>query len=226
MEHKVNMVLPLCADPDRLWTRLDKGARNQIRKAGRSGLSVEYGGAEYLDAFYGVFVTRMRELGSPVHAKGFFRAIFDGFGDRARVFIVKKGTTTVGGLIALASGDSVTVPWASCLTEYFPLCPNMLLYWEAIAAGCRDGASRFDFGRSTRDSGTYRFKRQWGAQEQPLFWYTLPVDTSESVATRRSSSGLPAPIGTGASTLVNMWRRLPIGVTRHLGPRVRRYLIR
>jgi len=215
MEHKVNMVLSLPSDPDLLWHKLDRATRSQIRKAEKSGLSVETGNSEHLDDFYAVFASRMRELGSPVHAKSFFSAVVDGFGDRARVVIVRKGTKTVGGLIALATDDVVTVPWASCLTEHFKECPNMLLYWETIRAACRDGFGRFDFGRSTRGSGTYRFKQQWGAEAQPLFWYSIPVDNPA-----RAKAG-----DAGKGTFVSLWRRLPLAVTRRLGPRVRKYLI-
>jgi len=81
MEHKVNMVLGLPSDPDLVWQRIDRAARSQIRKAERSGLSVDFGGADYVDTFYSIFTSRMRELGSPVHAKAFFEAIVDGFGD-------------------------------------------------------------------------------------------------------------------------------------------------
>jgi FemAB-related protein (PEP-CTERM system-associated) len=215
MEHKVNLVLGLPHDPDVVWHRLDRGTRSQIRKAERSGLSVEFGGAEHVDTFYSIFASRMRELGSPVHAKEFFEATVAGFGDRARVAIVRKGSLPIGGLIALATGNALTVPWASCLSEYLSTCPNMLLYWETIRAGCRDGFGRFDFGRSTRGSGTYRFKRQWGAEEQPLFWYTIPV---EDPARTRSHE-------TSRSTFISVWRHLPLGLTRLLGPCVRKYLI-
>jgi len=215
-EHKVNLVLTLTPDADVAWRALDRGARSEIRKAERSGLSVECGGVEHVDAFYSVFASRMRELGSPVHAKSFFTTMVEAFRDRARVMIVRKGDTTIGGLVALATGDVLTVPWASCLTEYRSLSPNMLLYWETIRGACRDGFGRFDFGRSTRGSGTYRFKRQWGAEEEPLFWYTIPVAVH-----RRTTRTFEA----GKGTFIQLWRALPLGVTRHLGPRVRKYLI-
>ena len=67
-EHKVNMTLTLPANPDDIWRRLDGGVRNQVRKAERAGLTVAFGGAEHLPAFYEIFATRMRDLGSPVHS--------------------------------------------------------------------------------------------------------------------------------------------------------------
>jgi serine/alanine adding enzyme len=217
LEHKVNMMLPLPADAETLWRQLDRSVRNQVRKAERSGLSVDFGGTERLDEFYGFFAARMRDLGSPVHGREFFRATLDAFGSRARVALVRKGPTPIGGLIALAFNDMLTVPWASCAKEHFALCPNMLLYWETIRAACRDGFQRFDFGRSTRGSGTHRFKRQWGALESPLFWYTIPIGRRES-----------RPAGNGSRTaagLAGLWRHLPLSLTRRVGPHVRKYLV-
>ena len=217
VEHKVNLVLPLPAEAGHLWQQLDRSVRNQIRKAERSGLSTESGGTEKLDEFYAIYATRMRDLGSPAHDRAFFRETVDGFGRQARVVLVRKGATAVGGLVALAFKDTLVVPWASCLKEYFTLCPNMLLYWETIRTGCLEGFRQFDFGRSTCGSGTYRFKRQWGAVESPLFWYTIPMGPRQIPA--RSSDGR------AAACLVALWQHLPLTVTRRVGPHVRKYLI-
>jgi CelD/BcsL family acetyltransferase involved in cellulose biosynthesis len=191
--------------------------RNQIRKAERSGLTVEYGGGGNLTAFYGTFVERMRDLGSPVHGFQFLQQVIGAFGPRARVALVKKDNATVGGLVALTFKDRVVIPWATCLKEYFALCPNMLLYWETIRTACVDGFARFEFGRSTRGSGTYHFKRQWGAQEEPLFWYRIPIAGS------RTRAG--SPHDAGSDLLTRMWQHLPLSVTRQVGPPIRKYLI-
>jgi FemAB-related protein (PEP-CTERM system-associated) len=216
MERKVNMTLALPGDADVLWRRLDKTVRNQVRKAARSGLSIEVGGTEKLADFYDVFAARMRDLGSPVHARHFLGAVLDCFGSRARIVLVRRDGVTVGGLIAIRFNDRLAVPWAACLQQYFSLCPNMLLYWETLRSACSEGFRRFDFGRSTRDSGTYRFKRQWGAEEEPLFWYTIPLRRRPGSATGGASRR--------ADLAVRAWQRLPLSVTRRLGPRIRKYL--
>ena len=216
LTNKVNLVLPLPADAGRLWASLDAKVRNQVRKAERSGLSVEFGHRNALDAFYDVFAVNMRDLGSPVHARRFFAEILDAFGDKARIALVRKGPTAIGGLFALAFGDTLVVPWASSLRQHFALCPNVLLYWETLAAACREGFARFDFGRSSPDSGTYRFKRQWRAQEVPLYCYHLPG--------RPGGSRALSPADSRGALLVSLWRRLPVRVARLIGPRVRRYL--
>jgi FemAB-related protein (PEP-CTERM system-associated) len=216
-EHKVNMTLPLPADADQLWRRLDKQVRNQVRKAERSGLSIERGGSDNVRAFYDAFVVRMRDLGTPPHAREFLAAVVDGFGSRAQVLLVRRGRAAIGGLVSLAFKDRLVVPWAICLKEHFDLCPNMLLYWETLRAACADGFRVFEFGRSTRDSGTYRFKRQWGAREEPIFWYSIPI-----AATR--SAGATSGPSARAVWATKAWRHLPLAVTRHVGPRIRRYL--
>jgi serine/alanine adding enzyme len=217
MEHKVNMILPLPPDSGSLWRQLGNTVRSQIRKAERSGLSVEVAGAERLDDFYAIFAHRMRELGSPIHARAFFAAIFQAFEARARlVFVIRQGRA-IGGLVALSFKDTLVVPWAACLSEYFTLGPNMLLYWQTIRSAGQEGFRRFDFGRSTRDSGTYRFKRQWGAEAVPLFWYSIP--TNGRCRTRSGNSGR------GLACAAGIWQRLPLAVTSNLGPRIRKYLI-
>jgi FemAB-related protein (PEP-CTERM system-associated) len=216
MTDKVTLTLPLTADPDCLWRRLDPKVRNQVRKAQRSGLSVEFGGAEKLSDFYEVFAVNMRDLGSPVHARGFLDTVLAAFEDAARVVLVRKGTAAIGGLIALSFKDTLVVPWASSLRRYFSLCPNNLLYWETLRSACEDGFRRFDFGRSSRNSGTYHFKRQWGALEEPLFWYTIPITHGRRM---RLSS-----IDTRRAILVQLWQRLPVSLTRWFGPHIRKYL--
>jgi serine/alanine adding enzyme len=217
LEHKVNMVLPLADAPDQLWSALSSTVRNQIRKAERSGLTVTRAGRNALPAFYSIFAVRMRELGSPVHGLKLFEAMLDAFGSRGQLMVVRKGDAAVGGLIALSFKDTVFVPWASCLKEYFTLCPNMLLYWETIRSACVAGYRRFDFGRSTRGGGTYKFKQQWGAKDQPLFWYTVSR-RQRRVSTIPESRNTPGLLG-------ELWQRLPLALTRQVGPHLRKYLI-
>jgi CelD/BcsL family acetyltransferase involved in cellulose biosynthesis len=98
----------------------------------------------------------------------------------------------------------------------------MLLYWETIRAACQSGYRRFDFGRSSRSSGTYRFKRQWGAEETPLFWYSVPIVGRHQTAISSVRDDAETAM---AELAMKVWQRLPLRVTRALGPRVRKYLI-
>src|SRR5262245_47425165 len=85
--NKVKLVLALPPDAGSLWKRLDPGVRSQIRKAERSRLAIETSGRDGLAAFHAVLTARMRDLGSPVHARAFFDAAFEAFGSRARLVL-------------------------------------------------------------------------------------------------------------------------------------------
>lgn len=215
-QDKVSMILDLSAGAEALWRSLPGKVRNQVRKAEKSGLIIHEGGVEFLDEFYEVFVINMRDLGSPVHDKAFFLHLFRNFGQQARCTLIREGKQTVGGLIALFFKDTMLVPWASSLREYFSKCPNNLLYWSAIQHGCQRGFTQFDFGRSSIGSGTYEFKRQWGAQSRQLHWQSVGANGHASTTVSSQDGKFHAA--------VEVWKRLPVPVTRVLGPRIRKYL--
>ena len=76
-EHKVTMILDLEDDRETQWKALDAKVRNQVRKAQKCGLEAVSGGMELLDGFYDVFCRNMRDLGTPVYGKEFFRTIIE-----------------------------------------------------------------------------------------------------------------------------------------------------
>lgn len=207
---KATLILDISAGPERLWKSFSPKVRNQVRKAQKSGLHVQTGGSELLEEFYRPFAVNMRDLGSPVHHLKFFREIFAAFGERARVMLVREGKDAIGGLIALFFRDTAVVPWASCYRRYFPKCPNNLLYWEAIQHACNRECRCFDFGRSSTDSGTYRFKLQWGAAPHQLQWRIFSDgDPGESRTLRLASA---------------VWKQIPLSLANYLGPRIRKYI--
>ncbi len=211
-EDKVTLRLPLPANEELLWKNLKAKVRNQVRKAENAGLQAVHGGAELLDEFFAVYLRTMRDLGSPPHSRRFFSLIFEAFGEVARLHVVRSGRTPVAASLTLRDRQAVCVPWAGSDWRVSELCGNMLLYWAMLSDACRSGATVFDFGRSTRESGTYRFKQQWGAQEVPLSWQFLLAGAVSLPKLR--------PENPKYSMLVRLWKRLPLGAVRLLGPHV------
>jgi FemAB-related protein (PEP-CTERM system-associated) len=215
---RVDLVLALATSEADQWAALPAKVRNQTRKARKEGLQLAEGpSAALLDAFYAPFVRNMRDLGSPVHARGFFSAAAAAFGERLRFVVALLGERPVGGLVAIDFGGSVTVPWASTLREERHRCPNNLIYWEALRWAIARGARAFDFGRSPPGSGTHGFKLGWGAVERRLAWLRLTPD----------GQALPSPgptPGVWLERLSRLWARLPVALSAQLGPRLRRHL--
>ncbi len=208
--HKVTMILELADDEAAQWQGLNAKVRNQVRKAQKGGLEVRAGGLELLDGFYEVFCRNMRDLGTPVYAKSFFRNILRGFPEHTRILSVVLGEKVVAsGLLTWYRGR-VEVPWASSIREYREMCPNNLLYWEAIRTAIGRGARSFDFGRSTPDEGTFRFKKQWGALPVPLYWQYLLNDAAPVPEV--------SPSNPKYRLAIRIWQNLPLAVTKLLGP--------
>ena len=208
---KVTMILELTNDTTEMWKRFGAKLRNQIRKAEKEKLWTQWSEEEGLTDFYRIYAHNMRDLGSPPHSLRFFQAILATFPD-TRILLVRLDHEVIGGALCLMFRDTMMVPWASSLRDYFRLCPNNLLYWEAIRTACVQGMQHFDFGRSSHQSGTYKFKKQWGALEEPLHWVAnLPGGD----AVNESDSG-------AFELAVRVWQSLPVGVTRLIGPVIRR----
>lgn len=211
-QHKVSMVLDLEGDEELQWRALDAKVRNQVRKAEKSGLTATMGHLDLLDGFYEVFCRNMRDLGTPVYGKNFFQNILVAFPDTTRILSVMfEGRVVASGLLTWFK-DTLEVPWASSISDYREKCPNNLLYWEAIRFAISNGSQKFDFGRSTPGEGTFRFKKQWGARPVPLSWQYL----------LESGRALPelSPKNPKYQAAIRVWQKLPVGLTRLLGPHI------
>jgi len=214
--HKVAMHLPLEATVELQWARLDRKVRNQVRKAEKSGVQTEVGGAELLDAFYGVFARNMRDLGTPVYDRRFFEEILRTFPETTRIVLA-----TVGGRPAAASllywhRGVIEVPWASAIRDFNALCVNVLLYWQMLQFAVTSGFRVFDFGRSTPGEGTFRFKQQWGAQPRELVWEYWTA----------SGQPLPdlSPNNPKYRFAIHAWQRLPLAIATAVGPAIVRHI--
>ncbi|MGD0485616.1 MAG: FemAB family XrtA/PEP-CTERM system-associated protein [Syntrophorhabdales bacterium] len=214
---KVRMLLALPGSSEVLVNSFKAKLRSQIKRPSKEGCRAVIGGMELLDQFYRVFLVTMRDLGSPVHSKTLFVRVLQEFSGNARIFLVTKEQAPIAGSLTISLGDTVVNPWASSLRAFSALSPNMLLYWTMLEFACNNGFRFFDFGRSSPDGGTYRFKAQWGAAPVPLNWGYISLSADKS----------PAPVTAQRNRLdrfTRYWKRLPVGLTSVLGPVIRRQI--
>jgi hypothetical protein len=87
----------------------------------------------------------------------------------------------------------------------------MLMYWHLLERAVERGHGVFDFGRSSADSPTYRFKRQWGGEVCPSHWQFHVL---------RGSVSEVRPDNPQYGRLIRWWKRLPVWVTRWIGPSI------
>jgi serine/alanine adding enzyme len=208
--HKVAMVRPIESDAEKMWAALPHKVRTDIRKAINSGLAADFGGEELLDDFYGVFARNMRDLGTPVYGRNFFSAILRTFPSDNYICIVRHQGRPVAASFLMGYRHTLEAGWSSSLYDYISMKPNMFLYWRILCFGGERGYQVFDFGRSSIGSGTHRFKKQWGSQEVPLYWvYWVPDDAHLPEVNKENPRYRLA---------ISLWRRLPVSVTKLIGP--------
>ncbi|MFN3438995.1 MAG: FemAB family XrtA/PEP-CTERM system-associated protein [Acidovorax sp.] len=214
---KVSMWLPLPATKEALWAQIGSKLRAQIKKGLGQGLTFDMGGVELLDDFYRVFSTNMRDLGTPVYAKRFFEIVLKEAPGQPELVLGRDAQgRPVAGALVLRHGARMEVPWASTLRRANGLNANMALYWTMLSHACEAGCSAFDFGRSTVDANTHRFKKQWGASAVPLYWHYWMAD---GTAIPQINPGNPK-----YRMAIAAWKRLPVVVANRLGPYISRTL--
>ena len=214
------------------------------------GFSVHWGREELLSEFYDIFCRNMRDLGTPPFSQRLFAEILAAFSHPtsrraggvsppvsdtsefdlhaqstggltpparqndegfAEICVVRlHGRAVASGLLVHGPGTT-QVPSASSLREFNSSNANMLLYWNLLTRAIERGQREFDFGRSTRDGGTYKFKAQWGATEHPAVWQHY---------VRHGNAGDMRPSNGKFQMLIQIWQRLPVWLTRLIGPAI------
>lgn len=214
--NKITLVRPVEPDEEKMFAALPHKVRTDLRKAMKNDFQWEFGGAALLDAFYPIFARNMRDLGTPVYGRDFFAEMLRAFPEDAHVVVIRHRGRPVAGSFLTGFRGVLEAGWSASDYAYLAMKPNMFLYWRILCFAGQRGYRLFDFGRSSIGSGTHRFKKQWGTEEIPLRWvYWL-----------RSGGDLPEmnPENPKYRLAIRVWRRLPVGLARILGPRIVRCL--
>ncbi len=213
---KVLMELPLPDSQEAFLTSIGSKLRAQAKRAQREDASIHHGGLELVPEFYAVLSENYRDLGTPVYARSFFERILKTFKEETTVSVVRLGDTAAAASLTIRHRGRTEIPWASALRKYNRFSVNMFLYAEIIKREIAAGQSLFDFGRSTIDAGTYRFKMQWGATPRQLYWhYWLK---------RGGTPPTLNPDNPKYALAIRAWQRLPLSISRTLGPHIVKYL--
>jgi FemAB-related protein (PEP-CTERM system-associated) len=204
-------VIDLEGGAEGVWNRLPAKTRNQIRRGQKEGFTVQTG-PDQLDDFHAVFHRHMRDLGSPAHSRAFYRAVVEHLGERAEFIVVRDGRELVGGALLFRHNVTATNYHTVALHKFNRRCPNYLLYWAMIESSCARGDRWFDMGRSMADSSTLSFKGNWSPAIVPLH-YNYFLGRAKEIPNLN-------PANPVFRLQIAAWRRLPLFVTKFLGPRL------
>jgi FemAB-related protein (PEP-CTERM system-associated) len=207
---------PLTTDEDALLKTFPRDVRRMIRQGAKHGLTTEMQREDALEDFYEVYAYSLRRLGTPVFPKQLFVEFLRAFPQNADILMIRQGRKFAGAVLSFYFNDTVLPYYAGTYPEFYSAGINNFMYAELMRQSAVRGYTHFDFGRSKRGTGAYEFKRGWQMQERALPYQFYLVNAQR----------LPQlnPTNPKFKWLIETWKRLPLTLTKLIGPPVVKYL--
>jgi FemAB-related protein (PEP-CTERM system-associated) len=158
----------------------------------------------------------VRNLGTPVFSKTYFRNLQQTFQDECDILTVFKGTEAISSVMSFYFRDQVLPYYGGGTSGARQVAGNDFMYWELMRRACLKDLKWFDFGRSKVGTGSFDFKKNWGFSPEPLeYSYLL-----------RRLDRLPEinPNNPKYRIFISLWKRLPLLVSKAVGPLIARNL--
>jgi FemAB-related protein (PEP-CTERM system-associated) len=182
--------------------------RAVIRKGIERGLTAVTD--RHVDRLHRVYAESVRNLGTPVFARRYFRLLAERFGADMDVLTVLDAGKPVAAVLNFYWRDQV-LPYYGGGTSAARACyANDFMYWEVMRRAAARGCRLFDFGRSKIGTGSFSFKKNWGFAPAPLE-YRFLVPPGQAVPEVN-------PLNPKYRLMIAAWKRLPLSVANRLGP--------
>ena len=172
---------------------------------------------QHEDDFYQTYSESVRNLGTPVFSRRFFRKIRQVFAEHSEILTVRKDDKAVSSVLSFYYKNEVLPYYGGGSLEAKSLKSNDFMYYQLMChAKANKACSHYDFGRSKLESGAYQYKKHWGmtATELP---YQYKLITAASLPNL-------SPNNPKYQLLIKVWQQLPLAVSQWLGPMLSRYL--
>jgi FemAB-related protein (PEP-CTERM system-associated) len=199
---------PIEADHERNMKAIPRKQRAMVRKGIQNGLtSVADRDAAKLHAIYAESV---RNLGTPVFSRKFFRVLMDVFGDAADIVTISDKNTPVASVMNFYFREEVLPYYGGGTFAARACAANDFMYWEVMRRATDRGCRLFDFGRSKLGTGAFAFKHNWGFTEEKLH-YRFRLKPGQAIPEHN-------PTNPKYRLFIAGWKRLPLPVANAIGP--------
>ncbi len=213
-ENFVTFRKSISADSDENLLAIPRKQRAVIRKAIKAGLDAEVDSRT--DRLHAVLSENKRNLGTPFFSNRYLQFLKDTFGDRCEVMSITKDGNVLSGVMSFRFRDEILPYYGGGGLAARSTGANDFMYWKVMENARASGCSLFDYGRSRKDTGAYKFKVYWGFEPEQLSYEYYLVKATELPSVDPSSARY--------RRVVSAWARLPLWVTRIVGPRLARLL--
>ena len=163
-----------------------------------------------IDRFYQAYSESVRNLGTPVFPKRYFLLLKQIFGDDCEILSIEHEGRLIASVMNFYFKEEVLPYYGGGTALARDLKGNDFMYWEVMRRAVEKGCKVFDYGRSKVDTGSYRFKKHWGFEPEPLFY--------EIDLVRASAMPDINPLNPKYQLFIAAWKRLPLPVSQWVGP--------
>ena len=205
----------LANDDEAILAGVKKKQRAVIRHSLKNELS--YRIDDDTTTAYEVYSESVRNLGTPVFARQYFKALKQQFKDKCEVLTVEHEGRAVSSVLSFHYKNQVLPFYGGGIAQARALKSNDFMYYQLMcSAKSQRQANYFDFGRSKDGSGAFKYKKSWGMEPSPLHYQFHLV----------KAKALPnlSPNNPKYQFFIRMWQKLPLSVSRMIGPFLSKYL--
>ena len=204
----VNFRKEIHPDPEVNLAAIPRKQRAMVRKGIDAGLRSTID--EGVGRFYDAYSRSVHKLGTPVFAKRYFEILREVFREDCEILTVSLDEQVISSVLSFYFRDEVLPYYGGGGEAAREVKGNDFMYWELMRRAAERGIRTFDYGRSKVGTGSYSFTTNWGFQPKPLdYEYRL---------IRAGAVPDLNPLNPKYRLFINLWKRLPLRLTRLIGP--------
>ncbi|AMK75882.1 MULTISPECIES: FemAB family XrtA/PEP-CTERM system-associated protein [Methylomonas] len=182
--------------------------RAMVRAGIKAGLSSVID--DNVERLYRAYSESVRNLGTPVFPKKYFQILLDVFGENCEVLTIEHEGQLVASVMSFYFKGEVLPYYGGGTDAARDLKGNDFMYWEVMRRAVEKGCKIFDYGRSKVGTGSYRFKKHWGFEPEPLY-YEVDLVKAKQIPEIN-------PLNPKYRLFIAAWKRLPLPVSQLVGP--------
>lgn len=205
----------LGADNEAILASVKKKQRAVIRHAFKNELTAHT--TQNIDDFYQLLSESYRNLGTPIFSEKYFQELVKVFSSDVDITVITdKDNKPVSAVMNFYYNDQVLPYYGGGSDSARDLKSADFMYYHVMCNARKKGYTWFDFGRSKNDSGPYKYKKHWGMEPKPLFYYYHLVNATE----------LPnlSPNNPKYKMFIQLWQKLPLKISQFIGPFLSKFL--
>ncbi len=204
----------ITSDEDENLKAIPRKQRAVVRKAIKLEMDSTFD--ESIDRFYEAYSTSVRNLGTPVFSKKYFRVLKEVFSKQSDILTLTKDNELVASVMSFYFKDEVLPYYGGGTAAARSLKGNDYMYWCLMCHAADKGVRVFDYGRSKEGTGSFSFKKNWGFTPEPLYYEYYLVKAQEIPDVN--------PLNPKYQLMIKCWKKLPLWLSQCIGPMVSKYL--